>query len=103
MPNIPRSPNGQFSCQPLNQTPNSRIPSSAPILDLPHVRIQRGSSDSGTPLNNEDLSNRIIDDDKEEESSIPLVADNPSNATLGEALRQLAIVTCQLATTSETT
>ncbi|KAI9610615.1 hypothetical protein H4Q26_006761 [Puccinia striiformis f. sp. tritici PST-130] len=67
MPNIPRSPNGQFSCQPLNQTPNSRIPSSAPILDLPHVRIQRGSSDSGTPLNNEDLSNRIIDDDKEEE------------------------------------
>ncbi|KAI9611096.1 hypothetical protein H4Q26_008945 [Puccinia striiformis f. sp. tritici PST-130] len=67
MPNIPRSPNGQFTRQPLNQTPNSRIPPSAPILDLPHVRVQGGSSDSTTPLNPDDLSNQIIDDDEEEE------------------------------------
>ncbi|KAI9608598.1 hypothetical protein KEM48_005255 [Puccinia striiformis f. sp. tritici PST-130] len=65
MSNIPRSPNGQFARQPLNQTPNSRLPSSAPILDLPHVCIQRGSGDPGTPLNLEDLLNRIIDDDEE--------------------------------------
>ncbi|KAI9604433.1 hypothetical protein KEM48_000356 [Puccinia striiformis f. sp. tritici PST-130] len=67
MSNIPRSPNGQFACQPLNQTPNSRIPPSAPILDLPQVRVQRGSGDSTTPLNFDDLSNQIIDDDEEEE------------------------------------
>ncbi|KAI9624941.1 hypothetical protein H4Q26_016508 [Puccinia striiformis f. sp. tritici PST-130] len=67
MPNIPRSPNGQFTRQPLNQTPNSRIPPSAPILDLPHVRVQGGSGDSTTPLNPDDLSNQIIDDGEEEE------------------------------------
>ncbi|KNF05795.1 hypothetical protein PSTG_01192 [Puccinia striiformis f. sp. tritici PST-78] len=121
MPNIPRSPNSQFTRQPLNQTPSSRIPPSAPILDLPHVRVQRGSSDSAIHLNPNDLSNQIIDDDDKEEvrsenldgqevigslhsgqttpvpeSSIPLVAENPSNATLGEALWQLAMVTTQL-------
>ncbi|KAI9623116.1 hypothetical protein KEM48_009543 [Puccinia striiformis f. sp. tritici PST-130] len=48
MSNIPRSPNGQFARQPLNQTPNSRIPPLAPILDLPQVRVQRGSGDSTT-------------------------------------------------------
>ncbi|KAI9624389.1 hypothetical protein KEM48_008972 [Puccinia striiformis f. sp. tritici PST-130] len=123
MSNIPRSPNGQFTRQPLNQTPNSRIPPLAPILDLPQVRVQRGSGDSTTPLNPDDLSNRIIDDDEEEEvcsenldgqevvdslrsgqttpvpeSSIPLTAEIPSNATLGEALWQL--VTTQLVSVS---
>ncbi|KAI9605414.1 hypothetical protein KEM48_002199 [Puccinia striiformis f. sp. tritici PST-130] len=67
MPNIPRSPNSQFTRQPLNQTPSSRIPPSAPILDLPHVRVQRGSSDSAIHLNPNDLSNQIIDDDDKEE------------------------------------
>ncbi|KAI9624949.1 hypothetical protein H4Q26_016516 [Puccinia striiformis f. sp. tritici PST-130] len=67
MPNIPRSPNGQFTRQPLNRTPNSRIPPSAPILDLPHVRVQGGGGDSTTPLNPDDLLNQIIDDDEEEE------------------------------------
>ncbi|KAI9601734.1 hypothetical protein KEM48_000837 [Puccinia striiformis f. sp. tritici PST-130] len=125
MPNIPRSPNGQFTRQPLNQTPNSRIPPSAPILDLPHVRVQGGSGDSTTPLNPDDLSNQIIDDDEEEEirsenldgqevvdsirsgqttpvpeSSVPLTAETPSNATLGEVLRQLAMVATQLVSAS---
>ncbi|KAI9630371.1 hypothetical protein KEM48_014097 [Puccinia striiformis f. sp. tritici PST-130] len=125
MPNIPRSPNGQFTRQPLNQTPNSRIPPSAPILDLPHVRVQGGGVDSTTPLNPDDLSNQIIDDDEEEEvrpenldgqevvdsirsgqstpvpeSSIPLTAETPSNATLGEVLRQLAMVATQLVSAS---
>ncbi|KAI9616251.1 hypothetical protein KEM48_005280 [Puccinia striiformis f. sp. tritici PST-130] len=76
---------------------------------------QRGSGDSTTPLNFDDLSNQIIDDDEEEEvrsenldgqevvdsirsghttpvpeSSVPLTAETPSNATFGEVLRQLA-------------
>ncbi|KAI9617159.1 hypothetical protein KEM48_004948 [Puccinia striiformis f. sp. tritici PST-130] len=125
MSNIPRSPNGQFARQPLNQTPNSRIPPSAPILDLPQIRVQRGSGDSTTPLNFDDLSNQIIDDDEEEEvrsenldgqevvdsirsghttpvpeSSVPLTAETPSNATFGEVLRQLALVATQLVSAS---
>ncbi|KAI9626460.1 hypothetical protein H4Q26_017833 [Puccinia striiformis f. sp. tritici PST-130] len=89
--------------QPLNQTPNSRIPPSAPILDLPHVRVQGGSGDSTTPLNPDDLSNQIIDDDEEEEvrSRIWMVkSGDPSNATLGEVLRQLAMVATQLVSAS---
>ena len=124
MPNIPRSPNGQFTRQPLNQTPNSRIPPSAPILDLPHVRVQGGSGDPTTPLNPDDLSNQIIDDDEEEirsenldgqelvdsirsgqttpvpESSVPLTVETTSNATFGEVLRQLAMVATQLVSAS---
>ncbi|KAI9611650.1 hypothetical protein H4Q26_008605 [Puccinia striiformis f. sp. tritici PST-130] len=116
---------GAFCRQPLNQTPNSRIPPSAPILDLPQVRVQRGSGDSTTPLNFDDLLDQIIDDDEEEEvgsenldgqevvdsirsgqttpvpeSSVPLTAETPSNATLGEVLRQLAMVATQLVSAS---
>ncbi|KAI9627638.1 hypothetical protein KEM48_012100 [Puccinia striiformis f. sp. tritici PST-130] len=95
MPNIPRSPNGQFTCQPLNQTPNSRIPPSAPILDLPHVRVQGGSGDSTT------LSIPMISQIKSSTMTRKRrFAETPSNATLGEVLRQLAMVATQLVSAS---
>ncbi|KAI9601156.1 hypothetical protein H4Q26_000960 [Puccinia striiformis f. sp. tritici PST-130] len=93
MSNIPRSPNGQFARQPLNQTPNSRIPPSAPILDLPQVRVQRGSGDSTTPLNFDDLSNQIIDNDEEEER-------RPLRMPLSGGPWQLAMVATQLVSAS---
>ncbi|KAI9605280.1 hypothetical protein H4Q26_003262 [Puccinia striiformis f. sp. tritici PST-130] len=103
MPNIPRSPNGQFTRQPLNQTPNSRIPPSAPILDLPHVRVQGGSEE----VRSENLDGQEVVDSIRSgqttpvpESSVPLTSETPSNATLGEVLRQLAMVATQLVSAS---
>ncbi|KAI9600034.1 hypothetical protein KEM48_000248 [Puccinia striiformis f. sp. tritici PST-130] len=66
MPNIPRSPNGQFSRQPLNQTPNSCLPASGPILDLLNVQVQRGGGNSSTSRDATDLANQIINDKDEE-------------------------------------
>ncbi|KAI9607717.1 hypothetical protein KEM48_003467 [Puccinia striiformis f. sp. tritici PST-130] len=103
MPNIPRSPNGQFTRQPLNQTPNCRIPPSAPILDLPHVRVQGGSEE----VRSENLDGQEVVDSIRSgqttpvpESSVPLTSETPSNATLGEVLRQLAMVATQLVSAS---
>ncbi|KAI9618767.1 hypothetical protein KEM48_006532 [Puccinia striiformis f. sp. tritici PST-130] len=67
MPNIPRSPNGQFSCQPLIK------------LRILASLLRHPSWTSHTSVSNAEVvtlvllsitrifSNRIIDDDKEEE------------------------------------
>ncbi|KAI9614091.1 hypothetical protein KEM48_006158 [Puccinia striiformis f. sp. tritici PST-130] len=118
MPNIPCSLNGQFACQPLNQTPNCRLPASDPILDLPNVQVQGSGGNSSTSCDATNLANQIINNEEEkgEEQVEDLdgqVVDNSlrsgnttpipesnSNTILVEVLRQLSTVTTKLTAAS---
>ncbi|KAI9628197.1 hypothetical protein KEM48_011778 [Puccinia striiformis f. sp. tritici PST-130] len=104
MPNIPRSPNGQFTCQPLNQTPIL-------VSLLWHPSWTSHTFESKAAAEEEVRSKNLVGQEVVDsicsgqttpvpESSVPLTSETPSNATLGEVLRQLAMVATQLVSAS---